>query len=72
MGCHDTGGSNHISLYPSAPTRPPVHHAKFECNYGFSFPNYLDKAFGTYEDGSKYLKASGSNGASKASAKRAD
>jgi sterol desaturase/sphingolipid hydroxylase (fatty acid hydroxylase superfamily) len=30
-----------------------LHHSKFECNYGFSFPNYLDRAFGTYEDGSK-------------------
>ena len=28
-----------------------LHHTKFECNYGFSFPNYLDKAFGSYNDG---------------------
>lgn len=32
-----------------------LHHSKFECNYGFSFPNYLDKLCGTYEDGKKYL-----------------
>lgn len=31
-----------------------LHHTKFECNYGFSFPNYLDRAFGTYDDGKKY------------------
>jgi len=34
-----------------------LHHAKFECNYGFSFPNYLDKLFGTYEDGTRWTKA---------------
>jgi hypothetical protein len=28
----------------------------FECNYGFSFPNYLDRMFGTFEDGSKWDK----------------
>lgn len=33
-----------------------LHHAKFECNYGFSFPNYLDKLFGTFEDGTKYVR----------------
>lgn len=31
-----------------------LHHTKFECNYGFSFPNYLDRMMGTYEDGKKY------------------
>jgi cytochrome b involved in lipid metabolism len=31
-----------------------LHHAHFECNYGFSFPNYLDKFFGTFDDGTKY------------------
>lgn len=31
-----------------------LHHAHFECNYGFSFPNYLDKFFGTYENGSRW------------------
>eukprot|EP01048_Picozoa_sp_COSAG05_P005907 COSAG05_NODE_364_length_10775_cov_3.222836_7_plen_94_part_00 len=31
-----------------------LHHTKFECNYGFSFPNYLDRAFCTYDDGKKY------------------
>jgi len=31
-----------------------LHHAHFECNYGFSFPNYLDRLFGTYEDGSRW------------------
>lgn len=31
-----------------------LHHAHFECNYGFSFPNYLDRLFGYYEDGTKY------------------
>jgi len=33
-----------------------LHHAHFECNYGFSFPNFLDRAYGTYEDGSSYAK----------------
>eukprot|EP01052_Picozoa_sp_SAG31_P031223 SAG31_NODE_3286_length_4460_cov_2.970649_5_plen_202_part_00 len=33
-----------------------LHHAHFECNYGFSFPNYLDRLAGTYEDGSKWQK----------------
>jgi hypothetical protein len=33
-----------------------LHHAHYECNFGFSFPNYLDKFFGTYEDGSKFTK----------------
>jgi len=33
-----------------------LHHAHFECNYGFSFPNYLDRLAGTYEDGARFLK----------------
>lgn len=32
-----------------------LHHAHFECNYGFSFPNYLDKLFGTFDDGTRYV-----------------
>ena len=32
-----------------------LHHKHFECNYGFSFPNYLDRMFGTYEDGERWL-----------------
>ena len=30
-----------------------LHHSKFECNYGTSCTNYLDRALGTYEDGSE-------------------
>ena len=26
-----------------------------QCNYGFSFPNYLDRMFGTYENGERWL-----------------
>ena len=28
-----------------------LHHTKFACNYGVLFPNYLDKAFGSHDDG---------------------
>lgn len=34
-----------------------LHHKHFECNYGFSFPNYLDRLFGTYENGDRFLSA---------------
>ena len=34
-----------------------LHHKHFECNYGFSFPNYLDRLAGTYENGDRFLNA---------------
>lgn len=34
-----------------------LHHKHFECNYGFSFPNYLDRLFDTYENGDRFLPA---------------
>lgn len=46
---HGEPGGNDICHY--------LHHTHFECNYGFSFPNYLDKLFGTYENGAKFTKA---------------
>jgi len=36
-----------------------LHHTKFECNYGFSFPNYLDRLCGSYEDGKRYQQGKG-------------
>ena len=33
-----------------------LHHAHFECNYGFSFPNYLDRLLGTYDDGTRWQR----------------
>jgi hypothetical protein len=41
------GGADDVGHY--------LHHRHFECNYGFSFPNYLDRAFGTYENGDRWL-----------------
>lgn len=39
-----------------------LHHAHFECNYGFSFPNYLDKLFGTFDDGTRYAMQTTASG----------
>ena len=48
------GHDGHADPYGANDIGHWLHHAHFECNYGFSFPNFLDRAFGTYEDGSKY------------------
>jgi hypothetical protein len=52
----------HLAAYkpthPERITKPVLHHqphAPFSGPTGFSFPNYLDKLFGTYEDGTKFM-----------------